>query len=703
MPAAAVPAIEQMIRSGNGLGASMQIVTDMALGAHVPIETLGQTIKSTTTDLAAQKREQDLLTQAMARTGTEGAQVLYNRLGLVDAEVEKLTGRLQVLQGLQAAFGQSAGPKPLTGEDRYVAQLQVQASLAGENARKRHIDSALIERATEHLQAQGRAEHEVVRSAEQARKILGDQAAETERIAAASYVAPKGARGPNVAKQDQHIGDEEANAYREANDKKIENAEATNAFLLQMGQRSVDEFVAQARDLENQRYAIEVKANADKEKSDGSDRVALAKDIAQEEVLRQAHAGRMNEIDRTEFEKRKQMRDTDFQDFARAEESTLSRYLKSTDAQYTAGAISSEQKKNLEQGFTAFIENEILRRFDAEHAHLVAGTEAYKQAMKDRQAIVDGFSAKFETQQDKFLTEEAQQWKTFSSEVRGSFNSALDQLIVHGGTFQQFMLSAVQGVGSAFLNMGTKIAGDWIENQIRMMLADDVSFAEFLAKEDAKVAAVLAGQGAQVGAVAAGTGAKNAIEAAGDSKSILNSAYTAAAKAYASVMQSVPPPFNLVAAPAIAAGTFAAVAAFDVISAEGGLDRVAYNGQMIRAHVDESVFPARIARPMIRAAESGAFDALANMANVTPVQFPSSNFAFMAVRNAMRDFDTRINVSGDRRTSGSGGVTHEHHYHLGPVTIHALDGRSVERVMDNPAVRKAFARRLAGGVQPRGM
>jgi len=112
------------------------------------------------------------------------------------------------------------------------------------------------------------------------------------------------------------------------------------------------------------------------------------------------------------------------------------------------------------------------------------------------------------------------------------------------------------------------------------------------AGESAQVAAIAAGEAAKVGIKAASVGASNAIGAAADSKSILNAAYVSAAQAYKSVMESIPPPANLALAPIAAGVTFAAVAAWDVISAEGGQTMVPVSRQLTELHYKEMVLDA---------------------------------------------------------------------------------------------------------------
>jgi hypothetical protein len=76
-------------------------------------------------------------------------------------------------------------------------------------------------------------------------------------------------------------------------------------------------------------------------------------------------------------------------------------------------------------------------------------------------------------------------------------------------------------------------------------------------------------------------------------------------------MNEVPFPVNIALAPVIAAGTFAAVAAFDVISAAGGAESIPSDGQLIIGHKDESVLPARISLPLMDLVSNSA--AIANI------------------------------------------------------------------------------------------
>lgn len=200
---------------------------------------------------------------------------------------------------------------------------------------------------------------------------------------------------------------------------------------------------------------------------------------------------------------------------------------------------------------------------------------------------------------------------------------------------RQFIASVFQGrqtLGQMLISLGLNIAQKEIEADVaywteRALLAVESGKIEQMTEKGGvvmdllfnqqKTVAVAQGQVAQTAAVATGTAAQttikaggaaasNAVEAASDSKSILNSAYTSAAGAYKSIMQTVPPPLNLVLAPIAAGATFAAVAAYDVVSAEGGQWQVGSAVQRTNLHMNEMVLPSRVAGPAREAFEQMA-------------------------------------------------------------------------------------------------
>jgi hypothetical protein len=249
-------------------------------------------------------------------------------------------------------------------------------------------------------------------------------------------IAKDGGAGSNKAANDaRRMADEIAQAYVQSNEKRIEGEAQTNSFLLEMGQESIGQFVEQARKLENERYAVEVEGLKKREAADAGDKVALVKDKADEEVIAREHANKLAAIDQDYGRKKKQIAETELQDFIQTKQDELTADIEGVEAQFKEHRTSAQQRHDLEHAFTADIERQVLARFDAEHVGLVKGTEAYAQAMKERQKLIDGF-AKHELQQDNQLVEqEMQKWHELSSSIEGSFNGALNQMLLHGGSF----------------------------------------------------------------------------------------------------------------------------------------------------------------------------------------------------------------------------------------------------------------------------
>jgi hypothetical protein len=289
-------------------------------------------------------------------------------------------------------------------------------------------------------------------------------------------IAKDGGAGSNKAANDaRRMADEIAQAYVQSNEKRIEGEAQTNSFLLEMGQESIGQFVEQARKLENERYAVEVEGLKKREAADAGDKVALVKDKADEEVIAREHANKLAAIDQDYGRKKKQIAETELQDFIQTKQDELTADIEGVEAQFKEHRTSAQQRHDLEHAFTADIERQVLARFDAEHVGLVKGTEAYAQAMKERQKLIDGF-AKHELQQDNQLVEqEMQKWHELSSSIEGSFNGALNQMLLHGGSFQDFMSSVAIGVAEAFLQMGEKMIETWIEQQIFSQASDAAS------------------------------------------------------------------------------------------------------------------------------------------------------------------------------------------------------------------------------------
>ncbi len=143
-----------------------------------------------------------------------------------------------------------------------------------------------------------------------------------------------------------------------------------------------------------------------------------------------------------------------------------------------------------------------------------------------------------------------QGWGIMSS----GFNSALSNMAFHGETFEQGMGEMALSVGEGFLNMALTAAENWGESLVQSLL----------------------------------------FEKPADLAKITDASAVAGANAYAAYAEFPP------LAAAMAAEAVASTMSFaGLLSAEGGLERVEYDGQMIRAHAGEAVLPRRIAEPLM--------------------------------------------------------------------------------------------------------
>ncbi|HEY2446251.1 MAG TPA: hypothetical protein VGI20_10990 [Rhizomicrobium sp.] len=267
----------------------------------------------------------------------------------------------------------------------------------------------------------------------------------------------------------RRIADERIEIFARAAREEISAEEQKNNFLLRLGEESLDEWKAQAVELENARFAAEQEGLRKREAADAADKVARAKDRAQVEAAAQDHANRLASIDQSYEEKKRQIGQSELQDFIRIENDRLNAAIRKLDEEYRAHQISAQQKRDAEVGLTIATEAEVLKRFDAENASLEKGTLAWAKAMKDRAVLVDQFSKHVETADNQLAQEESQKWTQLGHSIESSFNSALDQLVFHGETFKQFMGQVAVGVLEAFLHMGEQILENWIETQIEQM------------------------------------------------------------------------------------------------------------------------------------------------------------------------------------------------------------------------------------------
>jgi hypothetical protein len=271
--------------------------------------------------------------------------------------------------------------------------------------------------------------------------------------------------------QARREADELARIHEQSELKWIDAERQANNFALAQGQESLDQWKAQAVELENARDQAARDALKSREAADAGNASARAKDFAQEESLDQEHTIRLSAIEQQYQTKKRQLQEDSFQLFLKQENDALAETTAKLEAEYKAHEISAQERRDAEVGLTQAIEQEVLKRYNAEHAGLVAGNKAFADAEKERQQLLDSFNHHVQTADAQLASEETQKWLQLGNSIKSSFNSALDGLIFQGKSFQQFMLQVAEGILKAFLGMGENMLENWIETQIAQEFA----------------------------------------------------------------------------------------------------------------------------------------------------------------------------------------------------------------------------------------
>ena len=371
-----------------------------------------------------------------------------------------------------------------------------------------------------------------------------------------------------AAQQAREIADEIAQAQEQGALRHIEAEQKANDFILELGYQSLHEWEQQANALEDVRYQATLQGLQKRAAADAGDKVKLAKDKADIQQLEQEHVDRLDAIYEQYLTKKKAQDQASLEEFIKQKQDELQAGINSSEQQYQAGKISAQQRHDSETSLTNQIEQEVLKRYDAEHASLTAGTEAYDNAMKERAALVETFTKDAQKADRDLQTADTQSWKTATNQIL----SAEDQLV--SGIF-----SGRSSLSQSLEQMGLRMVEQEIANDLKYLTAH-ILFANLgletdrsaatggmlvhLLGEDQKTAATVAGETARLTAKQSAQVVGAAQDVAAGSATIANDAYKAASGAYSAVAGI--PIVGPVLAP-IAAGTaFAAVMAFDTLT-----------------------------------------------------------------------------------------------------------------------------------------
>jgi hypothetical protein len=258
----------------------------------------------------------------------------------------------------------------------------------------------------------------------------------------------------------------------------------------------------------------------------------------------------------------------------------------SLDEQVAAGKISAQQKIAIEEQLTDQIYRQDLLRLEDE---LNSVAEQPKEWARVNNEILK-LQAQHNLDMNKLFkdagtaSKEAaaattKAWEQALSPIGRAFSTSVSGIIQGSTTLKQAEAKAAQSLVLSWAESAEQSAQKWIASQLAKLTASQTTNAGIAASDTAAAAAT----------------------ATTESTGILKHAGSSAAAVYDDVAQI--PYVGWLLAPPAAAAAFAAVAAF---SAEGGWDRVPFDGAPAILHKNEMVLPASIANPMRSAALSGS-------------------------------------------------------------------------------------------------
>jgi hypothetical protein len=378
---------------------------------------------------------------------------------------------------------------------------------------------------------------------------------------------------------DAAAGEIEA-SFSRASEMHIAGEQRANVFLLQMGEETLDRFAAQAGKLEDERAAAELAGLKKRETDNASSKAQLAKDMADEETLYQAHANRLAAIDEDTARRKRESDEKAFADFEKSQQNAVKAALDANAGKTNSGDIDTDQLAQMDMAALQSAKSAVDQQFDALTAGWDRESLAYKAELDKRAGFDQWYAEEKKRIDDQAAQDDARSWQQANNAVLGAEDGLVRDL-----------LTKRQSLGVDMLQM----AGHFLERELaadlkywteRGLLAIEGVDSEKTAEQSGvlmhglmsllKTDTTQTSQTTQTAATVAGVAARTSAEKAGQSagllaqveagsKAVMNDAYQAAAATWAAVAQI--PVIGPFLAPPAAAAAFAGVMAFDALTA----------------------------------------------------------------------------------------------------------------------------------------
>ncbi len=214
-----------------------------------------------------------------------------------------------------------------------------------------------------------------------------------------------------------------------------------------------------------------------------------------------------------------------------------------------------------------------------------ATVQTHQRLQQQLEALQSQHDAKIRQLTQQEATETLHTWQSVLQPISSAFSSSITGIIQGHETMGQALAKIGQSIQSDFVNLAVKRATNWLESELTMTTASEVGDATRNAEHKLALAE---GQAA---------------DAAAGSATVLGDANKAFAGAYSAVAGI--PVVGPVLAPVAGAAAFAAVAAYDLFSADSGFDIPSGLNPITQLHAREMVLPADIADPLRAGLSSG--------------------------------------------------------------------------------------------------
>lgn len=257
------------------------------------------------------------------------------------------------------------------------------------------------------------------------------------------------------------------------------------------------------------------------------------------------------------------------------------------DYMLATGQINQVQKLQMERQFAE-------QGYQMEMAYLQSRLEMYATEPKVAEQIyqqLEQLKQNHILKMQGFQTADFQankgQWDSYFQVVNDAFSNSIQGMIFQGTTLREAMGNILQAILGQLIQTGVKMATNWAATQLAM------------------TSATVAGAATRTTAEVASAKTSTAANATAGIKNII----TKAAEVFANVYSAIAgiPFVGPVLAPVMAVAAGAAVIGMvgKVASAEGGWERVPYDGAMAQLHKEEMVLPAPLAEGLRQLVENG--------------------------------------------------------------------------------------------------